>query len=618
MGKYEVLAKEIVKQVGGKENIVSLTHCVTRLRFQLSDNQKANDEALKNMDGVVTIMKAGTQYQVVIGSHVGDVYSDVCKVAGLSDSQNTPEKTEEKMSLGSRLIDIMSNIMMPFITIMSACGIIKGINALMAFAGVYEKTDGIYVLFNAVGDSIFYFLPIILGYTSAKKFKCDIYLGMIIGAFLCYPAINNADITLFGHVFNTSYTSTVLPVILMVAVAAPLERFFKKILPGVLKALFAPVFVLCIVLPLGFMIVGPLANLLANGIASVMLAVYDFNPLLAGIVIAGLYQIMVIFGVHSVYVLTTIMNVMNGFVDPLGPLNLGTPFAQTAVVIAVWMKTKNKKLKNTALSAWISGLVATVTEPAIYGVTLPRKKLFVGSCVAASIAGFTAALLGLKRYQLAGQGFLYLPALMGPDNPAQDLIKGVIVIAVALIAGLVIGLFLFKDDEKELASEEGNEEKEAQGKAALNKEKIYSPLEGSVMPLSEVQDETFASEVLGRGVAIRPSKGMVRAPFDGTVETVMESGHAVGIVSDQGCEVLIHVGMNTVQLNGKYFKNQVKQGQKVKKGDVLLTFDLESIEKEGYILETPVLVMNSDDYLELVEQGNENVKPGDLLYTMIV
>lgn len=617
MGKYEVLAKEIVKQVGGKENIISLTHCVTRLRFQLADNQKANDEILKNMDGVVTVMKAGTQYQVVIGSHVGEVYSDVCNVAGLADNQNVQQKTEEKISLGSRLIDIMSNIMMPFITMMSACGIIKGINALMAFAGVYEKTDGVYILFNSIGDSIFYFLPIILGYTSAKKFKCDIYLGMIIGAFLCYPAINNTDIALFGHTFNTSYTSTVLPVILMVAVAAPLERFFKKILPGVLKALFTPVLVLCIVLPLGFIIVGPFANLLANGIANVMLAVYDFNPLLAGIVIAGFYQIMVIFGIHSVYVLTTIMNVMNGFVDPLGPLNLGTPFAQTAVVIAVWMKTKNKGLKNTALSAWISGMVAAVTEPAIYGITLPRKKLFVGSCVAASISGFTAALLGLKRYQLAGQGFLYLPALMGPDNPAQDLIKGLIVIAVALISGLLIGLFLFKDEEKDLSSTDGNEAKEEPKPEIQGRENIYSPMEGSIMPLCEVQDAAFSSGVLGRGVAIQPSKGVVTAPFDGTIETIMESGHAIGIVSDQGCEVLIHVGMNTVQLNGKYFNSQVEQGQKVTKGQILLSFDLEAIEKEGYILETPVLVTNADDYLDLLELESENVKQGDLLYTVI-
>lgn len=616
MGKYEKLAKKIVKQVGGKENIISLTHCVTRLRFQLADNKKANDDLLKSMDGVVTVMKVGTQYQVVIGNHVSEVYSEVCKTAGISENEIKEPETEQKMSLMNRLIDIMSSIMMPFITIMSASGIIKGINALLSFSGLYEKTDGIYILLNAMGDTIFYFLPIILGYNSAKKFKCDSYLGMIIGAFLCYPAINNTDISLFGYVFNTSYTSTVLPVIFMVAFAAPLERFFKKILPDVLKALFTPIFVLIIVLPLGFIIVGPIANLLSQGIANAMLAIYNFNPLIAGIVIAGMYQIMVIFGVHSVYVLTTIMNVLNGIVDPLGPLNMGTPFAQTAVVMAVWAKTKNKKLKDTALSAWISGLVAAVTEPAIYGVTLPRKKLFAGSCVAAAIGGFTAALLGLKRYQMAGNGFLYLPALMGSENPSQDLINGLIVIAISLISGFVIGFILFKDEEKDKSILDKKENKEGKEEISVKKkEHIYSPVEGNVIPLQEVHDEVFSSGLIGKGLAIQPSKGIISAPFDGTVVAVMDSGHAIGIMSEHGCEILIHIGIDTVQLEGKYFEYHVKQGQKIKKGDRLISFDKESIEKEGYLLETPVLVTNAEEVLEM---SSGEVKQEDLLYVAVV
>lgn len=623
MGKYEALAKEIIKQVGGKENIISLTHCVTRLRFQLSDDKKAQDDVLKKMDGVVTVMRTGAQYQVVIGNHVAEVYKDVCAAAGLGDGREAEEAPEKKMSPASKLIDIMSGVTMPFITMMSACGIIKGINALLAFAGLYAKTDGWYILFNSIGDSIFYFLPIILGYTSAKKFKCNVYMGMVIGGFLCHPAINNADIVLLGNTFNVSYTSTVLPVILVVALAARVEAFFKKRIPTVVNALLTPACTMVIVLPLGFTIIGPVANFLSQGLAAVMLGIYNINPLIAGIVIAGFYQIMVIFGVHSVYVLSTIMNVMNGYPDPLGPLNFGTPFAQTAVVMAVWVKTKNKKLKEIALPAWISGLVAGVTEPAIYGVTLPRKRLFAGSCAAASIAGFTAALLGLTRYTMAGSSLLYIPGMMSQENPAQGLIGGLIVFAVAMVSGFVIGFILFKDDPEELAEQEENVSEnrfQAAGREAADKkrETIASPIEGEVIPLSEVEDAAFSSGVLGRGIAIRPSKGVVTAPFDGTVVAIFPTGHAIGLVSDEGCEILIHIGMNTVQLEGRHFKILAEQGQKVKKGQKLITFDKEAIEKEGYSLVTPVLVTNTGDYLDFLELAHGSVAQGEPILTLVV
>lgn len=592
MGKYEALAKDIVKNVGGKGNIISLVHCVTRLRFNLKDETLANDEVLKKMDGVITIMHSAGQYQVIIGNHVPQVYEDVCKVANISSSSPVAEK--KKMGFKEKSMDLISGIIMPSIAMLCACGMLKGLNSILSYLGLYSNTDGIYLLLNAIGDSVFFFLPIVIGYNTAKKINMNPFLGLVIGASLCYPAINGADVKLFGHAFNVTYTSTLLPVILIIAIAKPLETFFNRILPDMVKTFITPMLVLLISVPLGFVVVGPLANMISNGITDAVLYVYKLNPIIAGILVGGLWQVMIIFGVHIVLVVLCITNIAAGNADPILAFTTFVTFTTTGMVFAIWLKTKNKSLKQIALPAWVSGFFG-VTEPAIYGVLLPRMKQFVISCICGAFAGGLTAFFGLKYHIMAGMGIFEIPALLDPSQPGSSLVKCLIVTVISFVVGFVVSFITFKDEK--IPAEEETSVKKASKKG---KDILVSPMSGTLKPLDQVEDAAFAKGVLGKGISITPSDGKVIAPFDATIISLFPTKHAIGLLSDTGCEVLIHIGMNTVQLNGKYFNAYVKQGDKVKKGDLLISFDKDAIQKEGFSLDTPVLVTNPDDYLDIV------------------
>lgn len=606
MAKYTSLAKDIVQNVGGQDNIISLTHCVTRLRFQLKDESLAHDDILKNMDGVVTVMKTVGQYQVVIGNHVPDVYADVCKVASISGEST---QTNKKMPLKDRALDLISGIMMPSIGLLCACGMIKGLNIILVAIGLLTMDSGMFVLLNAVGDSMFFFFPIVLGYNTAKKLNMSPFTGMIIGAALCHPTINGVDINLFGYVVNATYTSSVLPVIMVVALAAPLERFFNKVIPDVVKTFLVPMLVILISVPIGFAIIGPVANMLGALLSQLLLSAYELSPILAGALMGAFWQVFVIFGVHMVVMIGSMMNLMSGTPDPILPLMAFVSFAQTAAVLAIWMKTKNKKLKSIALPAWISGIFG-VTEPAIYGVTLPRIQIFITTCIGGAISGMMVAIFGMKAYTMAGMGIFMIPGMMDPMNPTKGLIDSVICVVVAMIFTFIVSWILFKDEDFE-----NSQNKE---KTTPDKEIIVSPMSGEIRKLSAVSDAAFSEELLGKGIAIIPKEGKVIAPFDGSVLTLFPTKHAIGLVSENGCEVLIHIGMDTVKLEGQYFTSHVHQGDKVKKGDLLVTFDLESLLEEGYCIETPVIVTNTKDYLDLIETQETEVEFGDDIITVLL
>ncbi len=606
MGKYELIAKEIVKNVGGKDNIISLLHCVTRLRFNLKDEKLANDEVLKNMDGVITVMHSAGQYQVVIGNHVPQVYEEVCEVANISSSPVTQEK---KMTLKEKALDLITGIMMPSIALLCACGMLKGLNSILSYLGLYSDTDGIYLLLNAIGDSIFYFLPIVIGYNTAKKINMNPFLGLIIGASLCYPAINNVDIQLFGHVVNANYTSTLLPVILIIAIAKPLETFFNRVIPDMVKTFITPMLVLLISVPLGFVVIGPFANMLSQIISDAVLYVYKLNPVLAGIFVGGLWQVLIIFGVHIVLVFLCVANIAAGIPDPILGFTTFVTFSTTGMVFAIWLKTKDKALKQIALPAWVSGFFG-VTEPAIYGVLLPRIEQFILSCFCGAIAGAMTAFFGLKYHIMAGMGIFEIPALLDPKQPGVSLVQCLIVTVISFAIGFVVAFIKFKDREN-ITKEISKEAEDKNGK-----EVIVSPMTGTLKSLDQVKDAAFANGAMGKGVAITPSEGNVIAPFDGTVIAMFPTKHAIGLLSDKGCEILIHIGMDTVQLEGKYFEAHVKQGDKVEKGDLLISFDKEAIINEGYSLDTPILVTNTKDYLDIVvvKDSNSSINAGkDLL-----
>lgn len=609
MGKYDSLAKDIVKHVGGKENIISLVHCVTRLRFNLKNENLADDEVLKNMDGVITVMHSAGQYQVVIGNHVPQVCEDVCKCADISSASSADDK--KKMGVKEKALDLVTGIMMPSIAMLCACGMLKGLNSVLSYLGLYSNTDGIFLLFNAIGDSVFFFLPIVIGYNTAKKLNMNPFLGLVIGASLCYPAINGVDISLFGHVINATYTSTLLPVILIVALAKPMETFFNRVIPDMVKSFITPMLVLLISVSLGFIIIGPLANLLSNGITHVVLSVYKLSPVFAGLLVGGLWQVMIILGVHIVLVVLCITNIISGTPDPILAFTTFVSFSTTGMVFSIWLKTKDKALKQVALPAWVSGIFG-VTEPAIYGILLPRMKMFVISCLTGALAGAGTALLGLKYHTMAGMGIFEIPALLDPNQPGVSFVRCLILTAISFVIGFVAAFITYKDTVVPA--------KESETMICYNKKEVLaSPITGIIKKLDQIKDGAFAQGALGKGISIIPDEGKVFAPFDGTVISLFPTKHAIGLLSDKGCEVLIHIGMDTVRLEGKYFSAHIKQGDKVKKGDLLISFDREAILREGYSLDTPVVVTNTEDYLDIVPINDSDllIHSGDEMIALL-
>ena len=614
--KYEQLAKDILENVGGKENVNSLTHCVTRLRFKLKDESKANTDILKNMDGVVTVVKSGGQYQVVIGNHVPDVFAAVNAVGGLvSDSE---DETEEKMSPLNRFIDIVSGVFQPTLGVLCATGMIKGLNAILIAIGALAETDSTYIILNAIGDCLFNFFPIFLGFTAAKKFKLNQFTGMTIGAAMVYPAITSLagqTIDFLGIPVvmpSSSYQSTVIPIILAIYIASKVEKIFKKIVPDVVKTFIVPLATLLIVVPVTFMAIGPVSTLAANALGDVTLAIYNFNPTIAGLFIGGFWQVFVMFGLHWGLVPISMNNLSVLGYDPVLATSVAVCFAQTGVVIAILAKTKNKKLKSLCIPAIISGLFG-VTEPAIYGITLPKKKPFTLSCIAGAVTGGIIGFFGCKSYTMGGMGVFALPSYINPEG----IEKGFYGMAIAMVAGVVLGfalMFVTKLDEDDdvKATETKKEE------SLVKQEEILSPLHGEVVTLAEVKDEAFSSGALGKGIAINPIEGKVYSPADGTLTTLFPSLHAIGITTENGAEILIHVGMDTVQLEGKHFNAKVKQGDKVKKGQLLLEFDKQEIEKAGYSTITPVLITNSDQYLDVIETDKRKVDFNSGLLTVVI
>lgn len=610
MNEYSKLAKNIIKNIGGSGNIKDLTHCVTRLRFHLYDEKKANDKSIEQLDGVLTVMHSAGQYQVVIGNTVSDVYDAVMDELGSNFSSKESDINEKphKLSIKDTIIDWITAIFMPSISVLCASGMIKGLNAIFQNIGLYTQTSGIYTLINAIGDSIFFFFPIILGYNTAKKVKIDPYIGMIIGASLCYPEINGKNLNILGLNMNVSYTSTVLPVILTVILAAPLYKFLKKRIPEAINSFVTPMIVLLVSVLIGFIVIGPIANSISVAISKFMLSIYGVSPILAGLLFGALWQIMVVFGVHMAFIALAIVNMSQGVPDPILSLQVFVAFAQSAVVLAIYLRTKNQKLKSIALPSFISGIFG-VTEPAIYGITLPRMKMFIISCIGGMLSGGYAAFTGLKYHMMAGLGLFEIPALFpktGSITPV--LIQSGIATLIAIVPSFLLAFFLYKEQlEDELIEQKNNDFIKVSNNKAKS-EKVSSPVAGEVFPLNEISDPAFASGVLGKGFAVHPTEGKVFAPFDGTVMTVFPTKHAIGLLSENGCELLIHIGIDTVQLKGEYYDAKVSQGDKITKGQLLLTFDIEAIKQAGYSLETSVIVTNYGDYqnISINNKGQEN------------
>lgn len=640
MNKYDGLARIILQNVGGKGNIAGLTHCVTRLRFRLKDESKAETELLKGTDGIITVIQSGGLYQIVIGQQVGSVYDALVSVGHLEsivgpaagDAADEPE--EEKKGIIGNFLSIVTSVFTPFLGMLCACGMLKGFCAAAVQFGLLDKTGGAYMFWYYAGDALFYFLPVLIGYTASKKFKLNEITGIMIGLTLCVPALvalGTADPlgTLFGTDYrvtffgipvilpqNGNYTSSVIPMIVSIWAASKLEHRLKKSLPDVIKSFMVPFLVLAVTIPLTFLIIGPVCNYIAVGLGTVTSAIFQIAPWLEGLIIGAAWQIMVMFGMHwGVSPIRFNNFAVQGFDTVVTP-HFAASFSQTAVVLAMAVKTRDRKLRGLCLSSAISGVFG-VTEPAIYGITLPRKLPFIISCIGAGVGGAIIGAMQLRCYS-GGIGIFALANHIDPNTgDMSGMYRMVFAILIASAISFVLTLLLYKDgapaqaataNGAPAAAPEAAHSATAPADSFAASETIASPLKGKVVRLDEIEDPVFSQGVLGQGCAVIPEEGVVYAPFDGTATINDTMMHAVAMVSDSGAEVLIHVGMNTVELNGKYYTAHI-QNEHVKKGQKLLSFDIEKIKAAGYPVVTPVVVTNSDDYtaVEMLQESGTSV-----------
>ncbi len=583
---YRKVAENIIANVGGKENINSVRHCITRVRFRLKDEGKADDNIVKGLEGVISVVHGGGEYMVVIGDAVIDVYEAVCDQLGMAGgSAEEGNDQQDKSNPAVKLLNTVVASVGPCLNLICAGGIVKGLLSLLEMSSLVPAGTGMHTLITAVGDGIFFFLPVFLGMNLAKTLKGDPFLGALIGAILCYPAINGTDLLILGINFNYTYTSTFLPVLAVVAVAVPLAKLLKRIIPRAVANFLVPAITLLIVIPLGYTLIGPMvavvSSLANTGITSLMNAA----PVLAGAVFGGLYQVMVLFGVHSALTSFSFISLLEGNPDVIMAIGCTVSFAQIGVVLAMYLKSRDKEMKAVALPAFLSGIFG-VTEPAIYGVTLPRIKMFVLSCIGGAVCGAFISLTGTTMYQFTGLGVFAILGLLSPEAP--DIFMAVLCAAVPFVFSFLAGFVLYKE---KAGSGAGSGQKETVEKRL----EIKAPVAGRVVPLSQVPDETFSGGMLGHGFAVEPAEGKVYAPFDGVCEMMFDTLHAMGLRSDQGVALLIHVGLETVSLDGKPFTAHVKSGDRITKGQLLLEFDMDAIKAAGCPVITPVLVTNEDE-----------------------
>ena len=628
MAKYTELAEDILKHVGGKQNVNSLKHCVTRLRFDLKDESKADDDYLKNLDGVVTVVKVGGQYQVVIGNHVPDVYAEVLQVGGLpaGGSLDIDEGDAPKGNLFDRFVSLVSSIFQPFLGPLAAAGIIKGIVAIMAACGLSAATSPMYVIFNAAGDGFFQFLPILIALTSARRFKVNEFTAIAIAAALVYPDIATLVTALQkagqGHVLGVipfalpagGYLSTVMPSILAVWVASYIQKFFTKITPDVIKVFVVPFFTLLITVPLTFLVVGPVANTFSDGLTSLFQAIMNFSPIVFGLILGILWQVLVMFGMHWALVPLAILDVATNGSSTILSAAILPCFTQTGVLGAIMLKTKEEKVRTISMPAFISSIFG-VTEPAIYGVTLPMKTPFYISCGVSGLMGAAMMALDIKTYSIGGLGVFVFPSLIGPDGNLSKVIIAIIIAIVGGVLAFLIQLFVRVPNlyGGGVAKLEEKAEEAAPAPKEIQQEIIASPLIGNVVPLDQVPDQVFASGAMGKGIAIDPTDGVIVAPAKATVNLVFPTGHAIGLTTENGVELLIHIGMDTVSLAGKGFKTYVEAGDVVEAGQKLIEFDLATIRDAKLPVITPVIVTNTADFDDVLTTKEARVNTGDYL-----
>lgn len=593
---YNKIAKDIIDGVGGPSNIQGLTHCLTRLRFVLKEPKKADKNIVKHLEGVISVVESGGQFQVVVGTKVEKIYDEM--VSMISIKENEENEKSKKGNIWNRILLAITTIFTPMIPAIAASGLLKGIltvvKIIVASRGGDITTNQTYTIILAATDSIFYFMPIILAYTSAKVFKANEFVAMALGGTMCYPVVaalmaESSAVKMFGiEITKASYTSSVIPIIIGVFILSHIQRFLEKYIPEVLKIILVPGISLMIMVPAIFMIFGPIGIYIGDIISFLYSGMMGLSPILCGAFIGGMWCIFVIFGAHRVLLPIGINDVALFGRQNLLAFAGAANFSQGGSALGVMLKTKNKNLKTISASAAISAAICGITEPAIYGCNLRLKKPMIYAVICGTIGGAVMGAGGVYGDAFANNGVLTLAtyAAFGMKKFLFYLIG----IGVAFFGSAIL-TFLFGFDD--IIDNKKEEENQFIEEADI---RIDSPIEGISISLNQVADQVFSSGALGKGVAVIPEKGEVVAPADCMISSIYPTLHALGLTLDNDVELIIHIGMDTVNLQGKYFEKFVEEGQHVKKGTKLISFDLEAIKNEGYDVTTSIIISNTADY----------------------
>jgi beta-glucoside PTS system EIICBA component len=607
---YSKTAAGVLQGVGGEENVRSLVHCATRLRFVLKDEAKADSAAVKAVPGVVTVAQAGGQYQVVIGNDVPDVFAEIGKISNFGGSADGAADDAPKGNLFNRFISMISAIFTPVLWALAGTGLLKAFLAAAVTFGWITTDTSTYAVLNALSDAFINFLPIALSITAARYFKANEWTALAIAGALVYPTlaglVGQPDLTFFGIPFTmVSYVSSVIPIIVIVWLQSHAEKFLYAKLPSAVRRFVTPMLVVLVAVPLVFVVIGPISDLLGGALGDGIGWVFENAPWAGGAIMGGFWQVFVIFGLHwGLVPLFTLEFQTTGQISLIGPV-FAAVLAQAAAVAGVWVRARNKNLKSLAAPATLSGFLAGITEPAIYGINLPLKRPFAFGIAGGVLGGAIIALGGVFSTSFVVPSGLALPALLGNGNMLMLALGLGVAIVVPFLLTVIIGFV------------EPTEDAAPAPAAAATDLVVYSPLDGTVVALSETPDAAFAEGALGDGVAIQPRSGALYAPFDATIAAAFPTGHAIGLRHADGAEVLIHIGIDTVKLGGTHFDVKVTTGQEVKAGDLLVEFDADAIAAAGYDLTTPIVVTNGELYPALSSLASGPIEHGEPLFTAV-
>lgn len=584
--KYLDLATDILNYMGGASNIKKVWHCATRLRFNVKDNNKVNQKELEKLKGIIQVVYGHEQWQLVIGTQVAEVYDQLINMKEIKDSKNLIKEKEAKnkertgfLGLLNKFISFISSLFMPFLNAICGAGVLKGVLALCTTMKWLKETSGTYVLLNAAADSLFYFLPIFIAFNAAKQLKVDRFVSVTIAGALLYPQITtlatkNITIKFLGiPVIPMSYSSSVIPIILSIWLLSYLEPMLKRLIPDSLKYVFVALIELVIMVPLTLIVVGPIGSTISSALANSIMTIYNHASLFAGLLIGGLWQVIVMFGFHWMILPLIMSNIAKLGQDPIFPIACAAVMSQAGAALGVFLKAKDNKTKQISGSACIAAIFG-ITEPTLYGVTLKYKKPFYIAISCSALGGIVIGLSNVEAHAFAFPSILSIPTYLG-----HGFVGEIIGLLISFVGAAILTYFCGLPNELN------------------NKEDFRIPVEGKKVSLKDVSDPVFSSGKLGDGIGIVPMSNELVAPISGTITATFKTNHAIGITDDFGTQILIHIGINTVELKGKYFKCLVKKGDKVRKGQKLIIFDYKLIEEAGYDCTVIMTVLNDKDHL---------------------